>query len=333
MNFNKIGLKILVLGGGISNEHQVSLWSSENVYNSLINQGIQADYCLIDKDFVWHQWNITSNKSIKTLNILPTNGEKSDLIKLGYDLVFNCLHGSFGEDGGLQTILDLIGIKYTGSNAMSSMLTFDKQKTFELIENSGMQINLPETQYFIKTKNTLPGVFNFPLIIKISNSGSTIGVQKIDKYEQIKRFLEDYPDGTHFLIQEYISGREFTVPVIGSDDNDSVISLPVGEIVSETFFDFEAKYQSKETQEIFPANLTKYQTESISDHALQIHELFECEGITRSDFIYDELNDKFYFLEINTCPGMTSSSLCPKSAKAFGWSFDDLICQIVNEAI
>lgn len=250
------------------------------------------------------------------------------------DLVFNALHGEFGEDGKLQALLDTLGIAYTGSGMLASGLGMDKNAIYKLLSDKGLPV--PKTtgltlEYTSEDLKAIQDSFNLPIFLKPNNGGSSIGVFKITDWAELDSSLKQVLAISEMvLVQEFIQGRELTCPVM--DD----MVLPVGEIrvdQSATFFDYQAKYTSDSTQEIFPAQVPARVISKVQDLALQVHRLISARGLTRSDFIYNEQTQDIVFLEINTCPGMTSSSLCPKSAAALGWSFEQLVQKILDSAL
>jgi D-alanine-D-alanine ligase len=208
----------------------------------------------------------------------------------------------------------------------------DKARLYSVLDE--YKIRVPQTMILNKKYsqieyNAIKKDLKLPVIIKPNDGGSSIGVTKIDDWEEFDKALEYAFQASEIaIIQEFITGNEITCPVING------LALPVGEIVvdkSNTFFDYEAKYNSNLTQEIFPANLPKAVLKKTQELAVTIHAIIGAKGLTRSDFIYNPDSEEIVFLEINTSPGMTSASLCPKSAKAQGWDFDELVKQIIGQ--
>ena len=318
MNF--LEQKIAVVCGGVSTEREVSINSGTNVYNSLKANGIDTILIEINQDNLWELNNLKSQ---------------------GVNLVFNALHGKFGEDGQVQALLDITGINYTGSGVMASSMAMNKEFAYKILDQFGIRV--PKTFSFKKGVSleeiklqisSLDNGLDYPFIVKPNDGGSSIGVTLVNSEEELQSALDSaFADSETVLIQEFVKGREVTCPVIGNKKQ-ALIALPTGEIQTKnTFFDYQAKYTSSETLEIFPAEVPPLINQKIQLLAKQIHELLNCEGLTRSDFIYTENASELVFLEINTSPGMTKASLCPKSAEVFGWDFFELIKQICESAL
>lgn len=315
MSKNLKELKIGVFCGGYSSERGVSIKSAQSVYQVIESMGLDVQIETITED---------------KIKIYQEVVEK--VLENKYDIVVPMFHGEFGEDGGIQSILDTLEIKYTGSGVLSSSLGLDKSFLYQMLEK--YDIDIPKTMVlenpFIDSKITeIQKTLELPLIAKPNSGGSSIGITKIDSWQDLTKAVEtafEYSDKV--VIQEFVSGSEYTCPVIGEN------ILPIGEIKTntESFFDYEAKYNSEQTEEIFPAKLPEDISAKIQKWSQQIHQLLGCKGISRSDFIYNPDTKRLVFLEINTTPGMTDQSLVPKSAKAFGWSYEELVQKILDSA-
>jgi D-alanine-D-alanine ligase len=311
-------LKIAVFYGGISSEREVSIKTGKNILKALIDLGHDAYLVDIKGEFEW---------------VLDEISYTPMLFKtLGFDLVFNALHGHYGEDGQLQTLLDIIDIKYTGSKALTSVIGINKLKTAEFLSKVG--IDSP-TSLVISRLEELSRLaesgIDFPVFCKPNDGGSSIATGRADNLQELKTLvLEGFKVSKHIIIQELIEGVEVSAPVLGNGKN--ARALAVGMIKTDNkFFDFEAKYNSDKTQEIFPAPLDPIIYQEIQTQALLAHQYLEASGISRSDFIITKDN-RIVFLEINTSPGMTDQSLCPKAARAEGLSFEELVAKIVLDA-
>lgn len=238
------------------------------------------------------------------------------------DLVFNALHGGYGENGEIQKYLDKFNIKYTGSDSDSSKICMDKNKT-KLIAK---KINIPVLEWDIINKDKK---FNFdkwatPFIIKPNDSGSTIGLELISDKSNINEALrKSFGVSETLMIEKYCKGKEISVPII--DNN----ILPAIEIKSSNLlYDYESKYESDKTEYIIPANINSKLLRRISDDALKLYKKIRCRHYARIDFLVKA--NKYYMLEINTLPGLTSTSLLPKSAKYIGLNYKNLIKKIVE---
>ena len=298
--------KIAVLLGGISAERSVSLKTGKYVFKSLKKQGYQV-------------------KEIKV------TANKKDLIKslkeFKPDFVFNALHGTFGEDGQVQKLLDKLKLKYSHSSAKASDIAMDKKKAKLVFRKIGVpypnDINVNINNFKKKIKQ-LP--FQFPLVIKPVSEGSSLGVKICKNINEMKRYK--LKKNINYLIEEYIPGRELTVGILKNKALD-VIELKT----KKKFYDYKSKYTKGMTKYIIPAKIPKNIERKCKKYTEKIHKFLKCKGITRTDFRFDEkktFGKELYVLEINTQPGMTPLSLVPMMAKYKGISFDKLIEKIIN---
>ncbi len=314
-------IRIGVLMGGTSNERAVSLLSGAQVLKNLSRDLYDVSKIEITKDGKW----FLNNKTF--LTILPDRD-----LKKRFDVIFIALHGTFGEDGKVQSILDTLQIPYTGSGALPSALGMNKAKTMELLAMH--KIRMPQTISLRKNDKTTPAI-TFPSVVKPNAAGSSVGVSIVkDKKSLIPALRKAFKEDKKALVQEYIEGRELTCAVIGNSANSDLVALPPIEIVSPgTFFDYRAKYLSKKTQEICPAPIDKKNSAELIRLSKKVHATLGCDGLTRSDFILSKNDNKLYFLEINTIPGLTEASLCPKAAKAAGISFPKFLDKQIQLAL
>lgn len=294
--------KIMLIYGGISSEREISIISSEGIYNSLLRNNYEV--IKIDADELLEQ---------KINEIKP-------------DVIFNALHGYWGEDGQVQRIIEKTKVPYTHSGVNSSEVAMDKYSAGgEFINN---KILYPKTKliYFNELENYNQS--KFPFVLKPRNDGSSVGVSIIKNNSDKEKYIKKNSNFSEVLVQEFIKGKEIQVAIIGDKAIGSIEIVPKNE-----FYDYESKYfDSGETQHILPPRISKKEKELVEKIALQAHKLLKCKGISRSDFILDENNKEFYLLELNTQPGMTPTSLVPEIAKAEGIGFDKLINWILNDA-
>ena len=297
--------KILVLCGGISKERLISLETGKEVAKELKKNKYKVVTCEPDKNL------------LKNIN----------LYKPG--VIFNALHGQFGEDGYIQTILETQKIPYTHSGVISSSIAMDKEISKKIFIQK--KILTPKYIKFIYEKNEkniiqrIEKKLKFPVIIKPINEGSSVHVYICNKKNILKK-LKILSDYKKILIEEFISGREIQVAIIGKRKLGTIELKPKRE-----FYDYEAKYNPKsKTQHIIPVDLNKKDLKKITDIALKAHNAIGCRGVTRSDFKF--YKGKFYLLEINTQPGMTKLSLVPEIAKYAEISFIKLIEWILKDA-
>ena len=297
--------KVLVLCGGISKERLISLETGKEVARELKKNKYQVTISEPDN-------NLLTNIKLKK----P-------------DVIFNALHGQFGEDGYIQTILETQKIPYTHSGIISSSIAMDKvisKKIF--LENKILTPKYIKFVYKKNTKNIIKKIekkLKFPVVIKPINEGSSVHVYICNKKNILKklRILSFYKE---ILIEEFIPGREIQVAIMGKKKLGTIELKP-----KRKFYDYEAKYNPKaKTKHIIPVDLSKTNLKKITDIALKAHKKIGCKGLTRSDFKF--YNGKFYLLEINTQPGMTKLSLVPEIAKYVGISFIKLIEWTLKDA-
>ena len=297
--------KILILGGGISKERKISLETARQVKNSLKN-----NYNVLQVDF-----NEDFEKKLKSFK--P-------------DIVFNALHGRFGEDGYAQTVLEYNKVKYTHSGVLSSALAMDKEISKKIfIKNKILTPKFIIFNYNLKNieilKITIKKKLKYPVVIKPINEGSSVDVYISDE-RKLKKNLIKMNKYKEILIEEYIGGREIQVAILGNKKLGVIELKP-----KRKFYDYKAKYHSSsKTEHIIPVNLTKKNINKVLNIAYKAHRILKCRGVTRSDFKFQ--NNKFYLLELNTQPGMTKLSLVPEIAAYRGISFLSLLEWILNDA-
>ena len=297
--------KIAVLLGGTSAEREVSLNSGTAVLNALRKQGYDAH------------------------PIDPKEFPVATLKEQGFDRVFNILHGRGGEDGTMQGLLEQIGIPYTGCGVMASALTMDKMRTKMLWKAFGLPVAEMEI-VTVENRATLnPEVvvkkLGLPLMVKPSLEGSSVGLTKVKTREELESAV-DFAlkfDRT-VLIEEWLAGDEFTVPVLDGEVLPSIKIVPEGE-----FYDYDAKYISDNTQYFCPAGLSDACEQELRRLVKQAYDVVGCRGWSRIDVMADA-EGKFRLVEVNTNPGMTSHSLFPKSAATVGYSFEQLVEKILE---
>lgn len=299
--------KVGVLYGGTSAEREVSLMSGQGVHEALTSLGVDAH--LFD----------TGRQSL------------SDLIAQQFDRVFIALHGRHGEDGSIQGALELMGIPYTGSGHQASSVAMDKIMTKRLWVQTGLR-----TPGFrvIRNRDDLQGLtlqLGLPLILKAPNEGSTLGLYRVEREEDLEAaYDEALQFDSVLLAEQFIQGRELTVAVLGGGSDVQV--LPVIEIVApDANYDYEHKYFSDETEYLCPAPLETACTEAVQLLAKQAYLDVGCSGWGRVDIMLDSDNQP-WLLEVNTSPGMTSHSLVPMAAKAIGISYAQLCLSLLQNA-
>jgi D-alanine-D-alanine ligase len=298
--------RVLVLLGGISREREVSLVSGRAVADALKTCGHDVEIHDVTRDIA---------ALLRALERKP-------------DVVFNALHGRYGEDGCIQGLLELVGIPYTHSGVRASAIAMDKPATKIAVEQIG--IRTPRGRVVPRSAFAVGDPMPRPFIVKPVAEGSTIGVSVVGAGSNTDWAREDWPYGDTALVEEYIAGHELTVGVMGER------ALAVTEIrFKGAEFDYTAKYTPGHAEHIVPAPLPRAVYDAAMDAALATHRALGCSGISRSDFRWDENRagtEGLYFLEINTQPGFTPLSLVPEQAKHLGIAFGELCDWLVENA-
>jgi len=324
--------RIALLLGGTSPERNVSKHSAASIYSAIKNLGYECK--LIDPAYGEFQPDIRDDFFIDEDPIEISNRNYVEAInsKLfdGIDLAFIGLHGKWGEDGTIQSLLELRGIKYTGSRVMSSAICMDKGMSKILFHHYGVQTArwfsiVESSANTAAVTKMIENEFGFPAVIKPNDQGSTVGLTICNDPSQVKDAIElsfRYSDKT--LIEEYIPGREMTVAIV---DNKA---LPVLEIKPKHgIYDYECKYTKGMSEYFVPAEISKETAERLQSQALLAFNALSCKTYGRIDFRVD-YNFEPFCLEANTLPGMTSTSLVPKMAQAAGINFEQLIERIIR---
>lgn len=327
--------KIAIFCGGPSSEHDVSLNSAYTIYKRIDKKKYELYFFYISKKGLCKL--LLAENKIQFEKIITSTPLIQGLEDLKRKKIFAFLagiHGEFVEDGRLQMLLEYFLIPYSGSDSSSSALCMDKFRSMLVVTTLG--IDCPQTILATLNRNiTLPQSFSFPVILKPNTLGSSVGVYKINTNEELKDEALKMKKNLgieNAIIQEYIHGIEMSCGVLQKNSND-FISLPPIEIRPKKgeLFDYSAKYEKNGSQEITPPiSISKELSKDISDKAIQIHKILGCKTYSRSDFIV--LNSKFYYLETNTLPGMTSTSLLPQEADSIGISFPKLIDFIIEKS-
>ena len=322
---------IALVTGGFSGEAVISYKTAVTVDKNL-DRNLFNVYKIDINPRGWFYETAEGGKTEINKNDFSLQIDKNKII---FDAVFIAIHGTPGEDGKLQGYFETLGIPYTGCNAASSAITFNKRYAVSVAAFSG--IDVARSVLFIKDNFTSPDEsvlhLKFPVFVKPNNGGSSIGMSKVNKpSDELGSAIEKaFKEDNEVLVEEYISGREFTAGVFRSKGN--IIVLPLTEVRaddSQAFFDFEAKYQGK-SSETTPAMVDEAVADKIRDAAKKIYEVFNCRGVVRIDFIYNEETGKPFMLEINTIPGQSEASIVPQQVKVMGWSLKEFYTKLVEE--
>ena len=337
-------LKVVVLMGGKSPEHEISVISGREVVRNLDPKKYEIAPVLISRNGL--TWRLTSKKILFALpdplefkeskkEIIPLGAREISGIrntgKKGADVVFIAMHGPYGEDGTIQGMLELAGVPYTGSKVLASALGMDKVKFRQVLKSE----NIPIPKYIVVKKGdkkiNLSSLGKAPYFVKPFDQGSSVGASIVRTRKGLKKALKlsfSYSDIA--LIDEYLEGLEVTCGILGNENPEP---LPVVEIrpLKGEFFDYESKYTESGAEEIVPARISKSLTKKVQKIALEVYKAIDARGFARVDFILK--NGKIpYVLEINTIPGLTPMSLLPKAAKAGGYSYGQLLDKIIQYA-
>lgn len=252
--------------------------------------------------------------------------------KIKFDAVLVGLHGTPGEDGKLQGYFDCLKIPYTSCDAATSALTFNKRYTVAVAAFAGMHVakSLHLFKNIPATPEAILNSLKLPLFVKPNNGGSSLGISKVNAAGDLQAALDKaFNEDDQVLVEEFISGREFTIGVFKTKGK--IVALPITEIISKNeFFDFEAKYQGA-SEEITPAKVEETVAEKVRAEARKAYAVFNCNGIVRIDFIYNEADGNAYMLEINTVPGQSAASLVPQQVAATGMSLKGFYSLLIEE--
>tara|TARA_B100000482_G_scaffold189972_1_gene172356 strand:- start:1106 stop:2071 length:966 start_codon:yes stop_codon:yes gene_type:complete len=317
---------IAILMGGYSSEYNISLKSGEVVYNTLIKED---DINLFKVIISEKEWKCIDSKNL----LLEIKKDSFQFIRnnelISVDLVFNTVHGIPGENGEIQRYFENLNIKQTSSESSESKLTFDKDRCKNEVKKIGHQI--PNSILIMKeaviSSDKILKKLPLPLFIKPNSGGSSFGISRVIEKKDIIKALEIcFKEDDKALIEEEIKGREISVGVINL--NGTITSLPPTEIISHNdFFDYDAKYNG-ESDEITPAELELELENRVREISLDIYKKLNLKGFSRCDFILRD--NRFYFLEVNTNPGLTEESILPQMAKAEGISLRDLFRSVID---
>ncbi len=297
--FGKVG----VLMGGFSAEKEISLMSGKGVHEALISLGVDAHAVEVKEDL---------------LEVLKR--EK-------FDRVFNILHGAFGEDGNVQAILDFLKIPYTGSGVLSSAIAMDKVVSKSIFRDYGIATPLFVVLDLSKPLFAQVQSLGLPIAIKPISGGSTLGVSRVSHYDELDAAIQKALPYGPMMAEQWITGEEFTVGIIGHE------ILPSIRIqVTEGFYDYQKKYFSKTNRYHCPSGLNQKSEAEIAQLSFRVFQALKTRHWGRIDLLRDG-EGKFYVLELNTNPGMTSNSLIPKAAAVMGWSYPETVLKILEQTL
>jgi D-alanine-D-alanine ligase len=321
--------RIALVTGGLSGEAQISYKSAITVGNNVNREKYDVYRIDINKEGWWYE---------------PVNGERSKVnrddfsvndngSRVSFDAILLCIHGTPGEDGKLQGYFDMLGLPYTSCDAATSALTFNKRYTVAVAAFGGIHVakSLHLFKHSPVTTQEILKQLTLPFFVKPNNGGSSIGMSKVNEAGELPAALtKAFKEDDQVLVEEFISGREFTIGVF--KNKAEIIVLPITEIVTgNAFFDFEAKYQGKST-ETTPALIDDGMKQQLESAAKRVYEVLNCRGVVRIDFIYNAALQQPYMLEVNTVPGQSEASVIPQQVRAMGWSLEDFYSAVIEQA-
>lgn len=330
-------IKLGIVYGGVSTEHDISVMSAKSVIENLDKEKYEIHEIYINKYGKWYE--VIDDEKEEIYNLIWT------LKKL--DVVFPVLHGLGGEDGTIQGMLEMLQVPYVGCKVLASSVGMDKVYTKIIFEKAGIPeapyvyIKKKENGYIIVNENfkeeefkveSITKKLNYPMFVKPSNSGSSVGVKKATNNEELKMAIENAGQyDNKILIEQGINAREVECAIL---DGTEVRASTVGEIMSaEEFYSFDAKYNIPESKTIIPADISKEQIEQIQKLAIRAFKAIDGSGLARVDFFIEKDTNKIYINEINTMPGFTKISMYPKLFEAVGIKYSELLDKLIANAI
>ena len=321
---------IALLAGGNSGEAEIS-YKSASIIEKNIDDTLYNTYkiSLFQKD--WHYQDKEGNKHQIDKNdfSLTLNGEK-----INFDCVFIAIHGTPGEDGMLQGYFEMLGIPYTTCDHTTSALTFNKSYCNKIVDACGINTS-NSVHLFSHLPYTIENILNeisLPCFVKPNNGGSSIGMSKVNKAEELQTAIDKaFKEDNQVLLEEFIKGKELSCGMIKTKNG--LIVFPITQIISENeYFDYEAKYLGK-SKEVTPAEVSEEITNKVKSTAAYLYNKLNCKGIVRFDFIYEEETEELYFLEVNTVPGQSAESIVPQQARAMGMTIKELYTLLLDASM
>lgn len=310
--------RVAVIYGGRSGEHEVSLRSAQSIIEAMDTEKYKVLHYLISKQGKW-----------SPRPIVPEPNGNPEI-----DVVFPVLHGTFGEDGTVQGLLELANLPYVGAGVLASAASMDKEVMKRLARERG----LPVVDYFVlrgdpaEDLEALGSRFPFPMFVKPANLGSSVGISKAHDRAELKTAVELAASfDRKVIVERGIIGREFECSVLGNDQ--PVAATPCEILPSRDFYDYDDKYVLNKTETVIPAKLSEEKTAELQRLAVECYRAVECEGMARVDFLLETATDRLYINEINTIPGFTSISMYPKMWEYSGLPMPKLIDRLIELAI
>ena len=345
-------IKLGIIFGGMSTENEVSVQSAKSIMKELNKEKYEIFPIYISKEGTWYKYletkeNIQFGQEIKSKEKIENITE--ELKKL--DVIFPVLHGLYGEDGTIQGLFELLGVKYVGCKVLASSIGMDKAYTKIIFDRANINqakyeyIKVEKDNYiyidkeFNEEKLTLNSIIKrittnlkFPMFVKPSNSGSSVGINKAENEEELKKHIKYAAKfDNKVLIEEGIIGKEVECAVLGNED---VISSNVGEIkAADEFYSFDAKYKNQESKTLIPAEIPEEISKEIRKLAVKAFRAIDGKGLSRVDFFVEDKTKKIYINEINTLPGFTNISMYPKLFESTGIKYSYLLDKLIELAL
>jgi D-alanine-D-alanine ligase len=333
--------RIALVAGGYSGEYVISIGSANVAQDFIDPKKFEVYKIIIERDKWYHPTTEGGEVLVDRADFSLKMGRK----KLKFDAVLMIIHGTPGEDGKLQGYFDMLGIPYTSCDAATSALTFNKRFTVAAAAFAGIRVAKSQVLYKNSFQNTPPdksgqalsieGILKdlkLPLFVKPNNGGSSIGMSRVEKAEDLSAAIDKaFNEDDQVLVEEFIAGREFTIGVMRTKGK--LVVLPICEVRSKkAFFDYEAKYQGA-SEELIPAPIDDKQAKILRGAAEQIYQALNCRGIVRIDFIWNEATQEPFMLEVNTVPGQSAASIVPQMVKAHGWTMMEFYTRQLAEIL
>jgi D-alanine-D-alanine ligase len=310
--------RVAVIYGGRSGEHEISLRSAKSIIEALDPEKYKVLHYLISKEGKW-----------SPRPIVPEPNGNPEI-----DVVFPAVHGTFGEDGTLQGLLELAGLPYVGAGVLASSVSMDKEVMKRLARERGLPV-VDYQVFSISQLQDLEGIcstFEFPVFVKPANLGSSVGISKAHNCVELKSALElAAAYDRKVIVERGIQGREFECAVLGNDQ--PVPSVPCEILPSRDFYDYDDKYLLEKAGTVIPADLSAEQTAELQRLAVECYRAMECEGLARVDFLLETSTNRLFINEINTLPGFTSISMYPKMWEYSGLPMPKLVDRLIELAL
>lgn len=344
--------KLGVIFGGMSTENEVSVQSAKSIMKELNKEKYEIFPIYISKDGTWYKY-LETEETIKFGQEIKNKEKIENIIEelKKLDVIFPVLHGLYGEDGTIQGLFELLGIKYVGCKVLASSIGMDKAYTKIIFDRANINqakyeyIKVEEDNYicidkeFNEEKLTLDSIIKrittnlkFPMFVKPSNSGSSVGINKAENEEELKEYIKYASKfDNKVLIEEGIIGKEVECAVLGNED---VISSNVGEIkAADEFYSFDAKYKNQASKTLIPAEIPEEISKEIRKLAVKAFKAIDGKGLSRVDFFVEDKTNKIYINEINTLPGFTNISMYPKLFESIGIKYSELLDKLIELAL